>query len=45
MDFKVLKGSYKSICYPFIWKDMPQFCVITGENGTGKTQCVGWANS
>lgn len=31
------KASYKNIKSGFQWKNIPQFAVITGENGSGKT--------
>lgn len=32
--------AYKSIPAGFIWKNIPQFCIITGINGAGKTQLL-----
>ena len=40
MDFEVTSGSYKSIAQPFSWKNIPNFSVITGENGAGKSQLL-----
>lgn len=34
-----LKKNFKSL-EPFRFKDLPDFCVITGRNGTGKTQLL-----
>ncbi|MBN8568197.1 MAG: ATP-binding protein [Ignavibacteria bacterium] len=33
------KGKYKSI-ENFVWNDIPRFAVITGKNGTGKSQLL-----
>ena len=38
MDIFVRK-SYKMV-QPFVLKDLPNFIVLTGENGTGKTQLL-----
>lgn len=38
MDIFVRK-SYKMV-QPFVLKDLPDFIVLTGENGTGKTQLL-----
>lgn len=35
----IFEGKYKSIT-KFIWNDVPEFCVITGPNGVGKTQLL-----
>ena len=32
-------GNYKSLS-DFEWNDIPQFCVLTGTNGSGKTQLL-----
>jgi len=40
MKFELLTGSYKSIEAPFSWDDIPQFAILTGENGAGKTQLL-----
>lgn len=40
MHFKIKQGSYKSIEAPFEWTDIPKFALITGENGTGKSQLL-----
>ncbi|MBN9475418.1 MAG: AAA family ATPase [Burkholderiales bacterium] len=34
-----LTDQYRSLT-PFVWKDIPPFTVITGPNGTGKTQLL-----
>ena len=31
-------GDYKSIAPPLAWESIPAFAVLTGENGSGKTQ-------
>ncbi|MEO8666386.1 MAG: AAA family ATPase [Ignavibacteria bacterium] len=38
------KGKYKSI-EDFEWYDIPDFCVITGPNGVGKTQILELINN
>lgn len=38
MEIK-FEGKYKSIT-SFVWKDIPDFVVITGPNGTGKSQLL-----
>ncbi|WP_103071833.1 ATP-binding protein [Aquimarina sediminis] len=39
MDLKISSGKYKSIGQ-LEWKDIPDFSVITGVNGSGKTQLL-----
>jgi energy-coupling factor transporter ATP-binding protein EcfA2 len=39
MEFELTNGSYKSI-KNLLWKDIPDFAVITGKNGTGKSQLL-----
>lgn len=39
MNFELITGKYKAI-KPFIWADIPNFVVITGKNGSGKTQLL-----
>ncbi len=40
MDFEITAGSYKSIAFPFRWENIPDFCIVTGENGVGKTHLL-----
>lgn len=40
MDFKISKGRYKSLSAPFEWLNIPQLAVLTGLNGSGKTQLL-----
>jgi AAA15 family ATPase/GTPase len=40
MKIDFTSGSYKSIKAPFSWDNIPLFSVITGENGSGKTQLL-----
>lgn len=39
MDFKLTKGKYKSID-SLDWANIPELSVITGKNGSGKTQLL-----
>lgn len=39
MDISLTHGSYKSI-KPFQWPEIPEFAVLTGKNGSGKTQLL-----
>lgn len=39
MDIKLIEGQYKSIS-TLEWVDIPKFAVITGANGSGKTQLL-----
>jgi ABC-type lipoprotein export system ATPase subunit len=39
MNFKLTQGPYKSI-KSLAWDDIPEFVVITGKNGSGKTQLL-----
>lgn len=39
MNFELKEGNYKSLG-SFTWDDIPQFVVITGKNGSGKTQLL-----
>ena len=39
MRLELNKGFYKSIM-PFVWDNIPDFVVMTGQNGTGKTQLL-----
>ncbi len=39
MDIELIKGDYKSI-KSLKWDDIPDFVVITGKNGSGKTQLL-----
>lgn len=40
MDLKITKGRYKSISAPFEWLNLPSFSILTGLNGSGKTQLL-----
>ena len=35
-----INDTYKSIPSGFIWTDIPQFAIITGVNGVGKSQLL-----
>lgn len=35
-----IKDSYKNIKKGFVWEDIPQFAVVTGENGSGKSSLL-----
>jgi ABC-type branched-subunit amino acid transport system ATPase component len=37
MDIRLLSGFYKSLT-EFEWLNVPMFAVVTGPNGSGKTQ-------
>ncbi|NAS10568.1 ATP-binding protein [Poritiphilus flavus] len=39
MKFELVNGSYKSL-KPFSWSNIPDFVVVTGKNGSGKTQLL-----
>lgn len=39
MDFKLMQGHYKSILN-LNWENIPELVVITGKNGSGKTQLL-----
>lgn len=39
MNFKLTSGSYKSIKH-LNWENIPDFVVLTGKNGSGKTQLL-----
>lgn len=39
MDIKLVSGTYKSIT-SLQWNDIPDFVVVTGKNGSGKTQLL-----
>ena len=39
MDIELIKGNYKSI-KSLKWVDIPDFVVVTGKNGSGKTQLL-----
>jgi energy-coupling factor transporter ATP-binding protein EcfA2 len=39
MDFELTSGQYKSI-KSLQWKEIPEFVVVTGKNGSGKTQLL-----
>jgi energy-coupling factor transporter ATP-binding protein EcfA2 len=39
MDIELIKGDYKSI-KSLKWVDIPDFVVVTGKNGSGKTQLL-----
>ena len=39
MDIELTKGTYKSI-KSLKWEDIPNFVVVTGKNGSGKTQLL-----
>jgi predicted ATPase len=39
MDFRLVEGRYKSFS-TLDWRDIPPFSVITGANGSGKTQLL-----
>lgn len=39
MNIELLKGQYKSV-HNLLWLDVPEFAVITGRNGSGKTQLL-----
>jgi len=39
MDIELSEGSYKSI-KSLKWEDIPDFVVVTGKNGSGKTQLL-----
>ncbi len=39
MDIRLVNGSYKSIT-EFEWLNIPMFAVVTGPNGSGKTQML-----
>jgi energy-coupling factor transporter ATP-binding protein EcfA2 len=39
MDIRLVEGRYKSIS-TLDWRDIPKFAVITGANGSGKTQLL-----
>lgn len=39
MNFELTSGNYKSL-RPFQWGEIPRFVVITGKNGSGKTQLL-----
>jgi len=39
MNFELLQGKYKSI-KSLLWNDIPDFVIITGKNGSGKTQLL-----
>jgi len=39
MDIKLKQGKYKSIS-SLEWRDIPDFVVVTGKNGSGKTQLL-----
>lgn len=40
LTIKLESGQYKSITPPLEWEHVPSFVVLTGENGTGKTQLL-----
>lgn len=40
LNIRLESGQYKSIAPPLEWEDVPSFAVLTGENGTGKTQLL-----
>ncbi len=39
MEFELISGTYKSLGN-FSWEEIPNFVVITGKNGSGKTQLL-----
>lgn len=39
MDIRLVDGKYKSIS-ALIWQNIPSLAVITGANGSGKTQLL-----
>ncbi len=39
MDFELISGKYKSISQ-LMWRNIPKFVVVTGKNGSGKTQIL-----
>ena len=39
MDIELVSGKYKSI-KSLVWNDIPNFVVVTGKNGSGKTQLL-----
>src|SRR5262245_9742012 len=46
MDLKLTNGEHKSLRSPFEWNQIPNFAVITGPNGSGKThllELIDWA--
>lgn len=44
MDIELKKGTYKSI-KSLKWEDIPNFVVVTGKNGSGKTQLLELINN
>jgi energy-coupling factor transporter ATP-binding protein EcfA2 len=40
MKISLASGDHKSLVPPFSWADIPQFAVITGPNGSGKTHLL-----
>ncbi|MGB7970027.1 MAG: AAA family ATPase [Methanobacterium sp.] len=40
MNIRMIEGSYKSIKKGFIWENIPPMVILTGKNGTGKTQLL-----
>jgi predicted ATPase len=40
MRFSMLQGQYKSFIAPVIWDAIPKLAVLTGANGSGKTQLL-----
>jgi predicted ATPase len=40
MEISFENGKYKSITAPFKWENIPSFAVVTGVNGSGKSQLL-----
>lgn len=40
VNFRLTQGNYLSLSAPFEWCDIPPFAVLTGPNGSGKTQLL-----